>query len=119
MDEGGCVLVTCPNKCGEDNILKKDLQHHLSQVCSKREFECPDFQKKDVYRVITGPHQDVCERKKVKCECVLERRLVRDHVAQYCDYTEECCKHASLGCEEKMIHRDIKEHEEDQGDTCL
>ena len=73
---------------------------------------------KDVYRVITGPHQDVCERKKVKCEnkkCgfILERRLVLDHVAQDCDYTEVSCKYALLGCEKKMIRKDMKKHEED------
>ena len=92
----------------------------MAQLCSEREYECPDCSMKDVYRVITGPHQDVCERKKVKCEkecdCILERRLVQDHVAQDCDYTEVSCKYALLGCKKKMIHKDMKKHEEDHGE---
>ena len=111
-------VVDCPNDCHEDNLLRKDVQNHMAQLCSEREYKCPDCSMKDAYRVITGPHQDTCERKKVecenkKCDCILERRLVEDHVAQDCDYTEVSCKNALLGCEKKMIRKDMKKHEED------
>ena len=118
MDKCDYAVVECPNACHEDNLLRKDLQHHIAQLCSEREYECPDCSMKDVYRVITCPHQDVCERKKVKCEnkecdCILERRLVQDHVAQDCDYTEVSCMYALLGCKKKTIRKDMKKHEED------
>ena len=118
LDMCSYAMVECPNECHEDNLLRKDLQHHMAQLCSEREYDCPDCSMKDVYRVITGPHQDVCERKKVACEnkdcdCVLERRLVQDHVDQDCDYTEVSCKYALLGCENKIIRKDMKKHEED------
>ena len=118
LDKCDYAIVQCPNDCHENNLLRKDLQHHMAQLCSEREYKCPDCSMMDVYRVITGPHQDVCERKKVKCEnkecdCVLERRLVEDHVAQDCDYTEVSCKYVLLGCKKKMIRKDMKKHEED------
>ena len=121
----GYAIVKCPYICGGNNLLRKDIQHHTAQLCSEREYQCPDCSMENVYRVITGPHQDVCERKKVKCEnnkcdCVLERRLVWDHVAQDCDYTEVSCKYALLGCEKKMNRKDMKMHEEDhEGHLCL
>ena len=118
MDKCDYSVVTCPNDCYDGNLLKKDLRHHTAELCSQRKYECPVCSMKDMYRVITGPHQDMCERKKVKCEnkecdCILERRLVQDHVAQDCDYTEVSCKYALLGCEKKMIRKDMKKHEED------
>ena len=48
-----------------------------------------------------------------ECDCVLERRLVQDCVAQDREYTEVSCKYALLGCEKKMIRKDMKKHEED------
>ena len=117
LDKCDYSIVKCPNCCDKD-LLRKDLQHHIAQLCSEREYECHDCHEKDVYRVITGPHQDVCERKKVKCAnnecgCILERRLVQDHVAQDCDFTEVSCKYAMLGCQKKMIRMGIKIHEDD------
>ena len=50
-----------------------------------------------------------------ECDCFLECRLVQDHVAQDCDYTEVSCKYALLGCEKKMIRKDIKKHDKDHG----
>ena len=118
LDMCSYAVVECPKECHEDNLLRKDLQHHIAKRCSEREYKCPDCSMKDVYRVITGPHQDVCERKKVKCEnkkCgfILERRLLQVHVAHCCDYTEVRCKYALLGCKKKMICKDMKKHEED------
>ena len=125
MDKCDYAMVECPNKCREAYLLRKDLTQHITRKCHNREYECLDCHIKDAYRVITGPHQYVCERKKVECtnkdcDCVLERRLVQDHVAQDCDYTEVSCKYALLGCEKKMIRKDIKTHEADNdGHMCL
>ena len=102
-------VVDCPNDCHEDNLLSKDLQHHMAQLCSEREYKCPDCSMKDVYRVVCERKVE-CENK--ECNCVLECRLVLDHVAQDCDCTEVSCKYALLGCE-KTIRKDMKKHDED------
>ena len=117
LDKCGYATVECPNDCDED-LLRKDVLYHMVELCSEREYECPDCHERDAYRVITGPHEDECEMKMVECEneecdCVLERRLVQDHVAQNCYYTEVSCKYALLGCEKKTIRKDMKKHEED------
>ena len=117
LDECDYATVECPNDCDED-LLRKDVLYHMAQLCSEREYECPDCHERDAYRVITGPHEDVCEMKMVKCannecDCVLERGLVQDHVAQDCDYTEVSCKYAQLGCKMRRIRMGMKIHEED------
>ena len=117
LDECDYTTVECPYECDED-ILRKDILYHMAQLCSERGYECPDCHERDTYQVITGPHEDECEMKMVKCannecDCVLERRLVQDHIAQDCDYTEVSCKYALLGCEKKTIRKDMKKHEED------
>ena len=118
LDQCVYAKIKCPNKCGTVKVLKKDLTYHLNERCRCRNHKYQDSSKEDFYWYITGLHQDVCERKKVECEnkecdCILEHRLVQDHVAQDCDYTEVSCKYALLGCEKKMIRKDFKKHEED------
>lgn len=35
----GYVPIPCPNECS-DILLRKDLPHHLSQICTKRKIVC-------------------------------------------------------------------------------
>ena len=112
------ALVPCPNGCKNESILRKDLPAHLSDLCPEREYQCQDCGLKDKYRVITGPHEDECEKKMVSCvnkECdsIVERGCVQEHVRLSCNYTEVSCKYASVGCGEKKIRKEIKVHEED------
>ena len=112
------ALVPCPNGCKNESILRKDLPVHLSDLCPEREYQCQDCGLKDKYRVVTGPHEDECEKKMVSCvnkECdsIVERGCVQEHVRLSCNYTEVSCKYASVGCGEKKIRKEIKVHEED------
>ena len=112
------ALVPCPNGCKSKCILKKDLPAHLSDLCLERKYQCQDCGLKDKYRVITGPHEDECEKKMVRCvnkECnfIVERRFFQAHVQLSCNYTEVSCKYASLGCVGKRIRKEMKAHEED------
>ena len=117
------TMTTCPNECKDANeviikYFRKDLEEHVSSKCPGREYQCQDCGLKDKYRVITGPHEDECEKKMVSCvnkECdsVLERGCVQEHVQLSCNYTEVSCEYASLGCGEKRIRIEMKAHEKD------
>ena len=103
-----------PHEC----ILRKDLPAHLSGLCPEREYQCQDCGLKDKYRVITGPHEDECKKKKVSCvnegcDSIVKRGCVQEHVQLSCNYTEVSCECASRGCGENKIRKEIKVHEED------
>ena len=79
------ALVPCPNGCKNVYKLRKYLPVHLSDLCPEREYQCQDCGLKDKYRVITGPHEDECEKKMVSCvnkECdsIVERGCFQEHV---------------------------------------
>ena len=117
------TMTPCPNECKDANeviikYFRKKLEEHVSSECPGREYQCQDCGLKDKYRVITGPHEDECEKKMVSCvnkECdsVLERGCVQEHVQLSCNYTEVSCEYASLGCGEKRIRLEMKAHEKD------
>ena len=112
------ALVPCPNGCRNECLLRKDLPVHLSDLCPERKYQCQDCGLKDKYRVITGPHEDECEKKMVscvnkQCDSVLERGCVQEHVRLSCNYTEVSCKYAYIGCCKKKIRKEMKAHEKD------
>ena len=119
----GFTMVPCPNGCKDaDEVIikyfRKELKEHVSSECPGREYQCQDCGLKDKYRVITGPHEDECEKKMVscvnkQCDSVLERGCVQEHVRLSCNYTEVSCEYVSVGCGEKRIRLEMKAHEKD------
>ena len=112
----GFTLVRCPNGCNLC-LLQKDLFIHLPLQCLEREYICKECGIIDKYRVISGPHELACLKKIVICPnsgcgAFLQRGLVQGHMQQSCDYSEVYCRYASIGCEEKMIRKEIIEHED-------
>ncbi len=125
--ECGYALVSCPNDCKENGktpledqfqLLKKDLEDHLSSVCPERKYSCAYCRMVDTYKFITESHDEKCEKKIVDCtnqgcSMRMERGQVESHVRESCDYTEVYCKYASIGCQERRLRMKIKPHEED------
>ena len=112
------TMVPCPNGCNSrlSYLLRKDLSNHLASQCLEREYCCEECGIIDKYRVISGPHELKCLKKIVVCPnsgcgASLQRGLVQGHIQQSCDYSEVYCKYASIGCEEKIIRKEIIEHE--------
>ena len=97
------TMTPCPDGCKDANeviikYFRKELEEHVSSECPGREYQCQDCGLKDKYRVITGPHEDECEKKMVSClnkECdsILERGCVQEHVQLSCNYTEVSCEY--------------------------
>ena len=85
-------MTPCPKGCKDANqiIIRKELKEHVSSECPGREYQCQDCGLKDKYRVITGPHEDECEKRmvscvKTECDSVLERGCVQEHVRLSCN----------------------------------
>lgn len=132
VEQCGYAFISCPNDCKEngktsleDNfqLLKKDLEHHLSHVCPERKYSCAYCGMIETYKFITESHDEKCEKKIVDCinqgcSVRIERGQIEFHARESCDYTEVYCKYASIGCEEKRLRMKMKPHEEDS-DTHL
>ena len=126
------VLVPCPNKCEEDKgtgkllLIRKHLDQHLNTKCPKRAYKCPYCGEKGTFARIAGDHDQVCEKKLVACPnmgkgCLIlvERGKTKEHLSKSCEYTEVACVYESLGCGERMLRRDQKIHEKEDGNRHL
>ena len=115
------VLISCDNKCKDgDNItklLRTDSKEHLESKCPRRQYECPHCQQKGEYQDIVGPHLDTCPNVSTDCpnEGCHKRfpRISAGSHATVCDYQPVACKYAEVGCTERVLRKDLKEHEDD------
>ena len=115
-------LVQCPNGCMETegekitNIRQQNLEDHLTSKCPRRLFKCPHCQESGEYEERVGKHLDTCPGVSVDCpneDC--HKRFPRSNASSHsdiCDYTKIPCKYADVGCEEKILRKDLKTHEE-------
>ena len=115
-------LVSCPNKCEEDDdvgyIMKKDLNEHLEKECPNRNHKCEYCGEEDTYANITKIHDNECGKKPLPCSnagCTekLQRAELQDHLENNCEFAEISCKYESIGCDMKMKRKDMRVHEQD------
>ena len=116
------TLFFCPKECKDDenkiaHFMRKDLHNHLENDCPNRDHKCEYCGEKGTYAHITQVHDDTCEKKIVPCPnagCTktIQRKKVKRHLAK-CVYSEIPCKYQRLGCDVKMMRRDMPAHEED------
>ena len=126
------VLVPCPNNCAEGKgtgkllLIRKHLDQHLNTKCPKRAYKCPHCGEKGTFARIAGDHDRVCDKKSVACPNMgkgcpifVERGKTTEHLSWCCEYTEVACVYESLGCGERMLRRDRKKHEKEDGNRHL
>ena len=116
------TLVVCPKECKDDNneiahFMRKDLDKHLENDCPNRDYKCELCGEKGTYAHITQVHDNTCEKKIVPCPnptCVetIQRRNAKRHLEE-CGYSEIQCKYQRLGCDVKMMRKDIPSHEDE------
>ena len=117
----GFTLLPCPNKCCKDRkcmeLLRKDLEKHLVEECPRRQYSCPHCQEVGEYQERTTTHLEECPMKEVPCpkrQCMLliPRCDLSKHRLE-CPFEEVFCKYKSIGCEEKILRKDLERHERD------
>ena len=96
-------LIQCPKRCLA-RILWKDLKQHLEHNCPKRQYSCPNCEKKGPYDKITTEHLQQCPNALVKCPnqlCTYATR--RNNLKQHkCLYEKVPCKYSYIGCRERQ-----------------
>ena len=115
------ALLCCPNKCTEDNkemrILRRDLDHHLKNECPNRQYQWRHCKDTGRYRDIATTHLDTCPKVKVSCpntDC--KASVLRCNLSSHrskCRYETVSCKYVGIGCNKKLPHKDLQQHEND------
>ena len=113
--------VPCPNGCVLNqqtvHICNKDLENHLANECSRRQYVCPHCNESGVYVERTTVHLETCPKVEVQCphpEC--EKNIPRSELEQHkmeCEYEIATCKFAPFGCTVTLAKKHMKAHEED------
>lgn len=109
------AMLTCPNKCKNETIMRRSLNQHLEE-CPKREYQCPHCGAKGEYDFITESHDRDCIKKEVCCSnngC--DERVRRQELAWHlrkCPFTNVPCKYKMLGCDFECTRKDMPAHEQ-------
>ena len=122
MTSCGFTLLPCPNRCLKSNrllfqLLRKDLERHVKEECPKRQYECLHCQEAGEYWERMTTHLEECPMKEVpcpkrRCNVHIARRNLAEH-RQECQFEMVPCKFATIGCEEEVMRKDLREHQED------
>ena len=114
------VPVPCPRECDVGSVLRGDLQSHLRDYCSQRDYECPHCLQMGRYSDIQATHIDMegCPMVPTKCpnegcEEVVSRGNIEAHLDKDCKLTICQCRYSEAGCKVELPRRDLKEHEDD------
>ena len=115
--ECGYEKLTCEKGCGAD-VLRKDMQAHSKNDCTKRATRCKFCRKMGPYDdIITGEHKDICPDYPVGCPhmCVyknssqIKRKDLNDH-KRVCPFELVECIH----CNMKVLRFKLQSHKEDK-----
>ena len=115
--------VECTNGCEEQHeactssgrFKRKNLAGHLKYECYLRPFQCVHCGLDDTYRVITTEHYASCPEFPLPCpnNCIrlqkIKRKDMKDHRSQ-CSWEPVQCLFEEVGCKEKLVRREMKQH---------
>ena len=96
-------------------FLRKDLEQHLKNECPNRPDECQHCGEKGTYAEIQE-HDKTCEEKKIPCPNCKElkpRKDQHEHINRECPLAVVPCKFQSVGCEKKLVRKEMATHEQD------
>ena len=118
-DTCNLALLACPNKCRDGTktvqVLRKNLATHLKEKCPNRSHKCPHCKRTGKHCDITTSHLETCTKLEVPClneGC--NDRLPRCDIPEHrktCPFEEVTCKYATIGCEDKPLRKELKDHE--------
>ena len=113
--ESACLFqsVCCPIKCGKV-LNRRDLADHAKNECPCRTVVCQYCYKEGEYQYIAGKHFDDCTKAPIPCanKCTA-RGIPRDEIILH---MKECplqiiqCEFHNVGCEEKIMRKDLEKH---------
>jgi len=91
--------------------------NHLKNTCPNRQYQCPHCKDTGRHYEITTTHLDTCPKLKIpcpnaQCNASIPRCELSDHRTK-CQFEKVRCKYAEIGCEEKVLRKDLQQHEND------
>ncbi|XP_065902684.1 TNF receptor-associated factor 4-like [Dysidea avara] len=109
--------VKCPHKCGKV-LQRQNLTSHVETECPCRKVDCQYCHIKGEHQFIEGEHKEQCPKFPLSCpnRCEVESVLREDMEA----HRKECplevvqCEYHNVGCEERMMRKRKREHEEEK-----
>ena len=98
-------------------FLRIVLEKHAREECPRRQYSCPHCQEVGEYQERTTTHLEECPMKEVPCpkrQCIrlIPRCDLSNHRLE-CPFEEVCCKYKIIGCKEKILRKDLEQHERD------
>ena len=114
------ALLPCPNECIDGTtpvrVLRKDLATHLKEKCPNRSNQCPHCGEEGKLCDITTSHLESCTKIEVPCpnkgcSAKLPRCDIPEHRKTFCPFEEVACKYSTIGCKEKSLRKELKDHE--------
>ena len=124
LDQCDFTSLSCPNNCKDNSgkvvsMMRKEFGNHLNNECPRRQFKCPHCTVIGEYWVITSQHINECPNVTVTCpNSGCDKRLLRNsvttHLQRECLFQIASCKYANIGCEAKLLRKDLIEHEKDE-----
>ena len=113
-----CLLevVQCSNECGEE-MQRQHLSNHLEDQCPRRKIYCQYCHVEGEHQLILGEHVAMCLKFPLACpnECDVGTvcRGDMDEHRQICLLETIDCEYHTVGCEVKMLRKDLDKHTEE------
>ena len=114
----GYQLVQCGNKCGAE-MERREVEKHKKDHCELRWYECPYcLLHWDTYKKVTSEHFKECDKFPLDCpnncgKTRIRRVDISSHLA-LCPEEVVPCKYQSLGCEVRLLRKQMDEHLRDK-----
>ncbi|XP_065900596.1 uncharacterized protein [Dysidea avara] len=115
----GCQFedVKCSNECGK-MLQRQYLTSHVETECAHRKVDCQYCHITGEHQFIEGEHKEQCPKLPLSCpnKCEIGSVLREDMEA----HRKECplemiqCEYHNVGCEERMMRKRKREHEEEK-----
>ena len=114
-----CLLeeVDCPNNCGLSS-QRQSLNKHITSECPCLVVSCQYCGSSGECRFIEGEHKEHCPKFPLPCpnNCEVEtipREEMQTHLEEICPLAVIQCEYHVLGCEVKVIRKDLEKHKKE------
>ena len=114
-----CLLeeVDCPNNCGI-SLRRQYLNKHVTSECPCLTVSCQHCGTSEEYRFVEGEHKELCPKFPMPCpnNCeveVIPREEMQTHLNTICPLQVIQCEYHVLGCEAKLVRRDLEKHKKE------
>ena len=115
----GCQFegVKCSNECGK-MLQRRYLTSHVENECPHRKVDCQYCQSTGEHQYIEGEHKERCPKLPLscpnKCEVGSVPREDMEAHRKECPLEMVQCEYYDVGCEERIMYKRKREHEEEK-----